>query len=233
MASSARGGIIRPSLHMRNIITVRATPVEEESILVAQRKNRPVSPHLEIYEKQLTAVLSALHRITGVGLAAGFLVVTSSYAVGLVDTASLVTFFAGLPVAAKVAFKAVAGVPFAFHAWNGVRHMVWDSGHEANIKGVYKTGYAVLGLTAVSALALLFACARPPRIHRHPTSLPAPGVRLHRAAESLDGPVPARSTRHGFQPSICSSPIHIFYIYIFLFIILFLSACHGRLQPPS
>lgn len=157
MASSARGGIIRPSLHMRNIITVRATPVEEESILVAQRKNRPVSPHLEIYEKQLTAVLSALHRITGVGLAAGFLVVTSSYAVGLVDTASLVTFFAGLPVAAKVAFKAVAGVPFAFHAWNGVRHMVWDSGHEANIKGVYKTGYAVLGLTAVSALALLFA----------------------------------------------------------------------------
>ncbi|GAV28491.1 hypothetical protein PMKS-001962 [Pichia membranifaciens] len=135
MASSARSGIVRPSLHMRSLITVRATPAEEETILVAQRKNRPVSPHLEIYQKQLTAVLSALHRITGVGLAAGFLVVTSSYAVGL----------------------AVAGVPFAFHAWNGVRHMIWDSGHEANIKGVYKTGYAVLGLTAISALALLFA----------------------------------------------------------------------------
>lgn len=157
MANTARSGIIRPSLHMRSIITVKATPVEEQSILVAQRKNRPVSPHLEIYQKQLTAVLSALHRITGVALATGFLLVTSSYAVGLVDTASLVSFFAGLPVAVKVGFKALAGVPFAFHSWNGIRHLIWDSGHEANIKGVYKTGYAVLGLTAISALALLFA----------------------------------------------------------------------------
>jgi hypothetical protein len=39
------------------------------------RKNldlkRPVSPHLQIYEAQLTSGLSILHRITGVGLALG------------------------------------------------------------------------------------------------------------------------------------------------------------------
>ncbi|GMM47706.1 protein [Pichia kluyveri] len=141
----------------RSIFTVKATPAEENSILVAQRKNRPVSPHLQIYEKQLTAVFSALHRITGVGLAVGFYAVTVSYAAGIVDSASLLSLYSSIPVAGQYALKALASFPFAFHAWNGVRHLIWDAGHEANIKGVYRTGYAVLGLTIVSALALLFA----------------------------------------------------------------------------
>ncbi|KAG0676006.1 glyceraldehyde-3-phosphate dehydrogenase 1, partial [Pichia californica] len=128
---------------------------EEQSILVAQRKNRPCSPHLDIYQPQLTWVLSGLHRITGVGLAFGFYAVTCSYAFGLVDTASLLGAFSALPVAIKVAFKALASFPFAFHAWNGVRHLVWDSGHEANKKGVYTTGYIVLGLSALSFLGLM------------------------------------------------------------------------------
>lgn len=156
-ARSARSSIVRPSLHVRSIVTVKTTPAEENSILVAQRKNRPVSPHLEIYEQQLTAVMSALHRITGVGLAAGFYGVTVSYAFGIADTASLVALYSAIPVVGQVALKALASFPFAFHAWNGIRHLIWDSGREANIKGVYTTGYIVLGLTTVSALALLFA----------------------------------------------------------------------------
>jgi len=83
----------------RSIFTVKATPAEENSILVAQRKNRPVSPHLQIYEKQLTAVFSALHRITGVGLAVGFYAVTVSYAAGIVDSASLLSLYSSIPVA--------------------------------------------------------------------------------------------------------------------------------------
>lgn len=156
MARSTRCGILRPTIPMRSIITVKATPAEENSILVAQRKNRPVSPHLEIYQPQLTWLLSGLHRITGVGLAAGVYAVTCSYAFGLVDSASLIGLYSALPVLCKVALKTLASFPFAFHAWNGIRHLIWDSGHEANIKGVYTTGYTVLGLTAVSALALLF-----------------------------------------------------------------------------
>ncbi|KAG0688570.1 cytochrome b subunit of succinate dehydrogenase, Sdh3p [Pichia californica] len=155
LAASARCSIVRPSLHIRSLITVTTTEPEEQSILVAQRKNRPCSPHLDIYQPQLTWVLSGLHRITGVGLAFGFYAVTCSYAFGLVDTASLLGAFSALPVAIKVAFKALASFPFAFHAWNGVRHLVWDSGHEANKKGVYTTGYIVLGLSALSFLGLM------------------------------------------------------------------------------
>ncbi len=36
-------------------------------------KERPLSPHLQVYRPQLTSVLSILHRATGVALAGGLL----------------------------------------------------------------------------------------------------------------------------------------------------------------
>ena len=37
--------------------------------------NRPMSPHLQIYRPQLTSMLSIIHRMTGVGLALGAVLV--------------------------------------------------------------------------------------------------------------------------------------------------------------
>ena len=34
-------------------------------------QDRPLSPHLQVYKPQLTSVLSILHRLTGVALAIG------------------------------------------------------------------------------------------------------------------------------------------------------------------
>lgn len=42
----------------RLVSTVHTTHDEEQDVLVAQRKNRPVSPHLDIYQPQLTWLLS-------------------------------------------------------------------------------------------------------------------------------------------------------------------------------
>lgn len=149
-----RKALLRPSF--RTFTTVKTSNDESDAIIIAQRKNRPVSPHLEIYQKQMTAVLSALHRITGVGLAVGVYGVTASFGLGLVDTASLVDFYAALPTIAKFSLKTLATLPFSFHLWNGIRHLIWDAGYLVNISGVYKTGYTVLGLTAITSLALLF-----------------------------------------------------------------------------
>ncbi|MFP6755632.1 MAG: succinate dehydrogenase, cytochrome b556 subunit, partial [Alphaproteobacteria bacterium] len=38
--------------------------------------NRPLSPHLQIYRPQITSVLSILHRLSGVGLGVGTLLLT-------------------------------------------------------------------------------------------------------------------------------------------------------------
>jgi succinate dehydrogenase (ubiquinone) cytochrome b560 subunit len=45
-------------------------------------------------------------------------------------------------------------LPFAFHSWNGIRHLVWDTGAAFTNKQVIVTGWGVVGLTVVTALGL-------------------------------------------------------------------------------
>lgn len=47
-------------------------------------------------------------------------------------------------------------LPFTFHSFNGIRHLVWDTGAQMKNQQVVNTGWAVVGLTVVSALGLAF-----------------------------------------------------------------------------
>ncbi|OBA23134.1 cytochrome b560 subunit of succinate dehydrogenase [Metschnikowia bicuspidata var. bicuspidata NRRL YB-4993] len=141
--------------------TVKVSHDQEQELLVNQRKNRPVSPHLTIYTPQITMVLSGLNRITGVAMAGAFYALTCGYAATSLlsipfDSAVLVSAFAGLPFAAKLAAKAAMSFPFVFHSLNGVRHLVWDFGKELTISGVNRTGYAVVAATAALGSWMIF-----------------------------------------------------------------------------
>lgn len=141
--------------------TVPATSNQEQEILVAQRKNRPTSPHLQIYEPQLTWIMSSFHRITGVAMAGAFYALTCGFAATSIlnipfDTTTLVSAFTTLPTFAQYGIKAICAYPFVYHIGNGIRHLVWDFGKELTIPGVYRTGYAVLAATAVIGSYLAF-----------------------------------------------------------------------------
>lgn len=145
----------------RLVSTVHTTHDEEQDVLVAQRKNRPVSPHLDIYQPQLTWLLSGLHRITGVAMAGAFYALTCGFAATSIlnipfDTTTLVSAFTTLPTFAQYGIKAICAYPFVYHIGNGIRHLVWDFGKELTIPGVYRTGYAVLAATAVIGSYLAF-----------------------------------------------------------------------------
>ncbi|PSK39836.1 succinate dehydrogenase, cytochrome b556 subunit [Candidozyma pseudohaemuli] len=134
---------------------------QEQELLVNQRKNRPVSPHLQIYQPQLTWYLSGLHRVTGVAMSGAFYALTVTYAASALlgfpfEASTLVSAFAGLPFAVKLGAKAAMAFPFTFHSFNGLRHLVWDFGKELTLKGVYRTGYIVLALTGVFGTYLTF-----------------------------------------------------------------------------
>lgn len=133
---------------------IKASHEQEDQLLKKQRERRPVSPHLTIYEPQITMILSSFHRITGVAMGFAFYGLTVAYAATSLlsipfDSATLISAFAGLPIAAKVAVKSAMAYPFFFHSFNGIRHLIWDFGKELTIPGVYRTGYAVVAATAV------------------------------------------------------------------------------------
>ena len=132
---------------------------EAYSILKAQRAARPVSPHLTIYQTQIPWTLSALNRITGIILSGGFYVFGAAYLVSPLlgwhlESSALAASFAELPTAVKLLLKFGVALPFTYHSWNGMRHLVWDSGRQFSNKMVVRSGQVVIGLTVVSSGAL-------------------------------------------------------------------------------
>ncbi|KAK3067488.1 cytochrome b subunit of succinate dehydrogenase, Sdh3p [Teratosphaeriaceae sp. CCFEE 6253] len=132
-----------------------------KEILAKQRLNRPISPHLSIYQPQITWYLSGLNRITGCTLSGLFYVFGAAYLVAPfvgwhLETAVLAAAFAKWPAILKIGTKALVALPFTFHTFNGVRHLMWDTASMITNKQVNQTGWTVVGLTFASALLLAF-----------------------------------------------------------------------------
>lgn len=113
---------------------------------------RPLSPHLMIYRKQLTSVLSISHRITGILLSAGtlaFVALLWALASGPEAHAALTGLFGSL-----AGFLLLFGWTFCFyfHLCTGIRHLFWDAGHGFSLKSVYLTGYGVIAASVVLTL---------------------------------------------------------------------------------
>lgn len=121
---------------------------------------RPLSPHLQVYRPQLTSVLSITHRITGVALAAGTILLVSwlwSAAYSSVCFNSINGFLAGILGRIMLFGWSFA---FYFHLCNGIRHLFWDIGKGFTIPVAYRSGHAVIiativltGLTWIAVLA--------------------------------------------------------------------------------
>ncbi|EJS44228.1 YMR118C [Saccharomyces arboricola H-6] len=133
----------------------------EEDLLISQRKQRPISPHLTIYEPEMSWYLSSLHRISGVLLALGFYVFTVTLGVTTILGIDLTFqdlnkwYHEKLPKWSQLLVKGSAGYLFAFHFGNGIRHLVWDMGYELTNPGVIKTGSIVLAGTLILGTYLL------------------------------------------------------------------------------
>ncbi|HET6159565.1 MAG TPA: succinate dehydrogenase, cytochrome b556 subunit [Dongiaceae bacterium] len=114
---------------------------------------RPVSPHLQIYRPQLTSILSILHRITGVFLSIGILVLVG----WLVAAASSAEAFdRAQSLAASIVGRCLLflwTVAFFYHLLNGIRHLAWDAGWGFELPATYRSGWTVLIATVILSLA--------------------------------------------------------------------------------
>lgn len=119
-------------------------------------RERPLSPHLGIYRKQLTSVLSILHRISGIGLSIGAFGVAWFLVALAGGDASYARFLACAtsPVGLALLFAWTAGINY--HLLNGIRHLMWDAGKGFDLPTVYRTGWIVVVLAIASTAAIWF-----------------------------------------------------------------------------
>jgi succinate dehydrogenase cytochrome b subunit len=117
---------------------------------------RPLSPHLQVYRWQLTSVLSILHRASGLALSAGTILLVWWLAAAAEGPAAYAGMqgFLGSWIGLVLLF--LWSLALYYHLCNGLRHLVWDTGHGLELPQVYRGGWAMLAAT-VALTAITWA----------------------------------------------------------------------------
>jgi succinate dehydrogenase / fumarate reductase cytochrome b subunit len=121
------------------------------------RGNRPLSPHLQIYRKQLNSATSILNRITGIAMLGSALLIvwwllaaaTGKAYFDLVD--GLMTSVLGDVV------MTLSVLGLWYHTLGGLRHLIWDTGRGLELETADRMGWAmIVGAVVLTILTLIF-----------------------------------------------------------------------------
>jgi succinate dehydrogenase / fumarate reductase cytochrome b subunit len=117
------------------------------------RVQRPISPHLQIYRLTLTLVMSGLHRITGMALYFGSLLLVW----WLIAIASGPNAYANAQwmMGTLIGRLVLLGYSWALihHALGGVRHLIWDTIHGLEpIEREWLTRATIVGSLGLTAI---------------------------------------------------------------------------------
>lgn len=119
------------------------------------RGNRPLSPHLTVYDQSYTGTMSILHRITGVALTlAAVLVVWWFIAAATgpghfaVADGLITSWIGGLVLIASL-------WALWFHFCTGIRHLYWDTGRGLTLKQAKTSAMVIVGASVVLTLLTL------------------------------------------------------------------------------
>ena len=122
--------------------------------LIMDPADRPLSPHLQIYKPQLTSVLAIMHRISGVGLGLGtlllayWLIAVASGPAQFEAAQGLIGSWVGMVLLVAWTFG------LFYHLCNGVRHLFWDSGLGYELATVYRSGWLIVAASVVGTVAV-------------------------------------------------------------------------------
>jgi len=116
---------------------------------------RPTSPYW-IYRWQITMWLSSLHRITGLLLSLGAVVL----AAWLIALASGPDSYADMQAVVGAGWFKVPLIGWTFcffyHLVNGLRHLAWDLGYGFEKSSIQTSGWAAIAVTVLATAAFAF-----------------------------------------------------------------------------
>lgn len=121
-----------------------------------KRVERPLSPHIQIYRPQITAVSSILTRISGNALIVA--VVLGVW--WLLAAATSDAYFATADAVVRSWFGKLVFLGSIWAVWYhylaGLRHLYYDAGHGLDVPTAEKLGWAcVIGSVVLTVLTLL------------------------------------------------------------------------------
>jgi succinate dehydrogenase / fumarate reductase cytochrome b subunit len=117
-------------------------------------RERPLSPHLQVWRWHITMATSIAHRVTGVALYVGALI-AAAWAITLAqgpDAYATFKHVMGSPLGKLVMFGLT--LSFFYHLANGIRHLVWDAGHGLDVKSANASAVLVFAFTAAATVAV-------------------------------------------------------------------------------
>lgn len=118
------------------------------------KTGRPLSPHLQIYRRTLTMMMSIMHRATGVALYAGTLLLVWWLTAAATSDAyfDMVQRVFGSWIGQIVLF----GFTWALvhHAAGGIRHLIWDTGRGFDLVSVETSARIALASSIIITIAL-------------------------------------------------------------------------------
>ena len=108
------------------------------------KRERPLSPNIQIYRPQLTSVLSIANRMTGIvlGLCAVALVVWLLAAA--VGPGAYLAVHGFIQSWAGQMLLFVCTYSFFLHLCGGIRHLVWDAVYGFELHTIYASGWTVV-----------------------------------------------------------------------------------------
>ena len=117
--------------------------------------NRPLSPHLQVYNLMTFAAgMSILHRATGIASAIGLLFVTLWLALAASGEAGMKTANTLFQNAFVMLLLFFWSASLFYHLLNGIRHLLWDAGKGLTIPEARTSARYVQIATAVLTLTL-------------------------------------------------------------------------------
>jgi succinate dehydrogenase / fumarate reductase cytochrome b subunit len=113
---------------------------------------RPLSPHIQVYRWPLSMVLSIGHRVTGIAVSVGTLLLTWWLVAAASSASAFATaqWFLGSAIGLLLLFG--WSVALIFHFFTGIRHLVWDAGLGFDAPAYNISGWGVVIATGACTI---------------------------------------------------------------------------------